>query len=215
MTASSKSTGKKRHVPRPDVRETLLLAAEKIVREEGYAAATARRIASEVGMRHQAVFYYFGSQDELLMEVLHRSMEAHKKCLQEAIDSPQPLRAMWNLISNPEFAKIGLEFLALANHNEMIRAELAKNSERLRELETEGIARYLEQRGIKPRVSPQMVSIMTSALARLLVQESTLGIHGGHEEVEALVERSLSHFEASGEANDEVEPIVGAASTLE
>lgn len=215
MTVSTNKPKKKRHAPRPDVRETLLVAAEKIVREEGYAAATARRIASEVGMRHQAVFYYFGSQDELLMEVLQRSMEAHKKCLEEAISSPQPLRAMWSLVSNPDFAKIGLEFLALANHNEMIRAELAKNSEQLRQIETEGIARYLEEKGIKPRVPPQMVSIMTSALARLLVQEATLGIHAGHTEIEALVERSLSHFEESGEASVEVEPIVKVASKLE
>lgn len=203
-------TSKKRHVERPDIREMLLDAAETVVLEEGYAAATARRIASQVGMKHQAVFYYFGSQDDLLLALLRRSMDSHRKHLKEALTSDKPLRAMWDLVSEPSFAKIGLEFMALANHNELIRTELADNAVKLRALEAEAIKRHLEERGIQPRLSPELVSILTNALARLLVQEATLGIHAGHEEAEALVDQSLSNFEAIGEANNEVEPVVDA-----
>lgn len=209
-------TSKKRHVERPDIREMLLDAAETVVLEEGYAAATARRIASQVGMKHQAVFYYFGSQDDLLLALLRRSMDSHRKHLKEALTSDKPLRAMWDLVSEPSFAKIGLEFMALANHNDDIRKEMASMSESFRALEAEAVKRHLEQRGIKPRLSPEVVSVLTNATARLLVQEATLGIHAGHDEVKALVDASLSNFEARGESDiDEMEAVVGAISSTD
>lgn len=201
---------KKRYVERPNVREVLLDAAEALIREEGYAAATARAIASRVGMKHQAVFYYFGSQDELLLAVLKRSMEAHKACLKEALESENPIREMWNLAKDTDHTKLGLEFMALANHNEAIRAEIASNARQLRKLEAKAIESYLEKRGIEPRLSPQVVSILTHALARLLVQEASLGIRVGHKEIEALVDFSFTTFEAQGDMVNDVAPIVDA-----
>ena len=71
-------------------------------------------------------------------------------------------------------------------------------------------------RGIKPRLSPQLVSVLTNALARLLVQEATLGIHAGHDEAQALVDASLSNFEARGEADlEEMDAVVGAISSTD
>jgi AcrR family transcriptional regulator len=205
---------KRRHVPRPDIRAKLLDAAESLFRKEGYAAATARRIASRVGLKHQVVFYYFDTHDDLLLALLRRQTESYGESLKAALQSDRPLRAMWELISNPDATKLGLEFMALANHNEAVRAELAANAESLRALEARAVARYLEHRGIQPRLSPQLVSILTNALARLLVQESTLGIHAGHEEAEALVDRSLRTFEASGQTDASVAAIVDAMSAI-
>jgi TetR/AcrR family transcriptional regulator of autoinduction and epiphytic fitness len=208
--AETKPKRKRRFVERPDVRQKLLDAAEDIVREKGYAAATVRRIASRAGMTHQAVFYYFGSQDELLLALLRRSSESYRRSLEEALSSPHPLRAMWDLVSAQEGTKLGLEFMAFATHNELIREEIAANAVIIRELETAAIARHLEARGIEPRLSPQMVSVLTNALARLLIQEAALGIHTGHEEAEALVDQSLRHFAFMGGSNREVEPLVSA-----
>jgi AcrR family transcriptional regulator len=74
----AKTRRKKRYVERPDIRSNLLDAAEALIWEDGYAAATARRIADRVGMKHQAVFYYFGSQDELLVEVFRRTAKSNR-----------------------------------------------------------------------------------------------------------------------------------------
>ena len=211
--AKAKKKQKKRYVERPDNRAKLLDAAETVFREEGYGAATARRVAGLAGMNHQSVFYYFGSQEELLLALLRRSTETYCKRMEEALDSDQPLRGLWNVVSDPHSTKIGMEFMALAHHNKTIRAEMARNSENIRALEATAIERHLKERGIQPRLSPEFVSILTNALARLLVQEANLGIHAGHDEAEALVDRSLLHFEAWGDANAEVEPIVAAMSS--
>lgn len=195
--AAAKAPRKKRFVERPDVRATLLDAAEAIIREEGYAAATARRIASKVGLKHQVVFYYFGTQDELLTALVQRSGAAHQRALEAALQAEQPLRVLWNLLRDRDATRYHLELLALANHSEEIRKLLAEQAVISRTIETQAISRHLEARGIKPRLSPQLVSILTNALARLLVQESTLAFDMGHAEMEALVEASLSSFEDS------------------
>jgi AcrR family transcriptional regulator len=207
-----KSSKKKRHVERPDLRATLLDAAETLFREEGYASATARRIASKVGLKHQAVFYYFGSQDELLLALLRRSSDAHRERLVGALNSEKPVRAIWDVISDPDNMRLSLEFMALGIHNEAIRKALAENAEAVRKLEAEAVAKHLEARGVRPLFSPNMVSILTNAMARLLVQESTLGITIGHEEVERLVEGSLSHFEQTGGVAEFMRPLVDAMS---
>lgn len=200
MSASAKAPRKKRHIERPDVRATLLEAAEALIRKEGYAAATARRIASEVGLKHQVVFYYFGTQDELLLALVQRTSQAHQEQLERTLQSEQPLRALWNLLRDRDATRFHLELLALANHNETIRSYLADQAVISRNIETEAIGRHLKDRGIEPRLSPRLVSIMTNGLARLLIQETTLGIDAGHDEVEALVEDSLRIFELSGDA---------------
>jgi TetR/AcrR family transcriptional regulator, regulator of autoinduction and epiphytic fitness len=199
MTAIIKAPRKKRYVERPDIRATLLDAAEALVRDEGYAAATARRIASKVGLKHQVVFYYFGTQDDLLLALVRRTSDQHREALTTVLASEQPLRGLWNLLRDRHATKFHLELLALANHNEAIRSELASHAVTVRDLEAEAIARHLKARGIELRLSPRLVSILTNALARLLVQESTLGIDAGHDEVEALVEESLRTFGLIGE----------------
>ncbi len=210
MSTRPKAKKAKRYVERPDVRQKLLDAAEAVVREEGYAAATVRRVSSRAGMTHQAVFYYFGSQDELLLALLRRSNEAYCNRLDEALNSDRPLRGLWELVIDENSTRLGLEFMALANHNESIRSEIANNALKIREREASAIKKHLEDRGIAPRLSPELVSILTNSLARLLVQEATLGIHAGHEEAERLVDESLQNFEFLGESNTEVEPVVAA-----
>jgi AcrR family transcriptional regulator len=209
---SAAPTRKKRFVEKPDVRAKFLDAAEEIIRGEGYAAASARAIADRVGMKHQAIFYYFGSQDELLVEVFRRSARQHRERLDLALRTENPIRGMWDLAKDTASTSLAIEFMALANHNEIIRAEIAENAKEIRRLEADAIGAYLRQRGINPRLSPEVVSILTNACARLLVQESTLGIDTGHEAYEALVEESFRTFEASGETSPAMEPLVAPLS---
>lgn len=212
MSSDVSKSRKRRHVERPDIRATLLDAAEALIREEGYAAATARRIASKVGLKHQVVFYYFGTQDDLLLALVRRTGEKHLEALNAVLASEHPLRGLWDLLRDRHATRFHLELLALANHNEAIRSELASRAVTVRALEAEAIARHLKARGIEPRLSPRLVSILTNAVARLLVQESTLGIEAGHDEVEALVAEILRTFELSGQTPELVGSRVEAPS---
>lgn len=208
MATAQRTTRTRRHVERPDIRETLLNAAETLIREEGYAAATARGVAERVGMKHQAVFYYFGSQDELLVAVFRRRAKAHRERLEAALASEHPLTAMWEAIRDPDMVRFTLEYMTLAFHSEAIRAELADNVVAIRKLETEAVQRHLEQRGITPRMSPYMVSILSNAVARLLVQEASLGITLGHDEIESLSDASFKSFEVAGDTTSDLDPLV-------
>ena len=207
---AEKAPRKRRYVERPDIRAKLLDAAEALIREEGYGAATARNIAKRVGMKHQAIFYYFGSQDELLVEVFRRIAKQNREKLEDALQSESPIRGLWNVLRDPEVTRLTLEFMALANHNELICKEIATNAEEIRELEAKAIEAYLRDRGIAPQLSPKIVSILTNSAARLIVQEETLGIHSGHEEFIALSEASFDQFEKAGDTTVDADTIVDA-----
>ena len=52
--------------------EALLDAAERLLVQHGHAGITSRALASEAGVNHGLVHYYFGSMEEVLVQVLER-----------------------------------------------------------------------------------------------------------------------------------------------
>ena len=52
--------------------EAFLDAAERLLVEVGYAGITTRALAAEAGVNHGLVHYYFGSMEEVLVQVLER-----------------------------------------------------------------------------------------------------------------------------------------------
>ena len=57
-------------------REQILSAAARLFREQGYNAATLRKIAKAAGMEAGSIYYHFGSKDEMLDEVLEIGLGA-------------------------------------------------------------------------------------------------------------------------------------------
>jgi AcrR family transcriptional regulator len=68
-----------------DTRGTLIAAAIATLRESGFAAASARRIAAEAGCNQALIFYHFGSVPDLLVAALEdvsaRRMVAYRELL--------------------------------------------------------------------------------------------------------------------------------------
>lgn len=193
---------------RKDISGKLLDAAEELILEEGYAAATARNIARKIGLKHQAVFYYYGTQDELLLAVLRRVNERRRKAIENAFGQEHPLSTLWKTASEPEMTRLTAEFMALANHNELIRDELAKDGTETRLYEAEEIKGYLERIGVKPQIPPIVVAILTHSMAIYLRQEKNLGIKLGHDLAEFLTDASFAAFEKSTTSSESVRPIV-------
>lgn len=179
---------RRRYVEKPDIRKALLDAAEQLITEEGYAAATVRQVASKAGLKHQAVFYYFGSQDDLLLGVVRRAIENYRERLTAAVNTEHPLRALWSLIRMPGGAKLSREIVALANHSDAIRVEIAKNAVLSRKIEADAIRKLLEKRGIEQTISPEFISVCFNGMAQLLNQESVIGVELGHESTESAIE---------------------------
>ena len=95
-----------------------------------------------------------------------------------------------------------MEFVALANHRKIIRAEIARYAEQFRARQIEAIATVLASAEIdvdRELLSPAVVSVLMTSLSRVLVMEKSLGMSAGHAETEALVERWLDKLEHAGD----------------
>jgi AcrR family transcriptional regulator len=177
-------------------REALLDAAERLMLESGYAAVTSRRVASAAGLKPQLVHYYFRSMDDLFLALFRRGAERNLQRMGHFLSSQQPLRALWAFNTEPAGTKLMMEFLALANHRTSIRAEIATYAERFRMLQVEAVTSALRAGGIDPACFPPdvVVALMVSA-ARVLVIEESLGIRGGHAELQRAVDQWLTRIE--------------------
>ena len=63
-------------VRREATREALIEATAQIMLDEGYAAATSRRVAAQAGVKSALVHYYFPSMDDLFVAVLRDKADA-------------------------------------------------------------------------------------------------------------------------------------------
>ena len=76
-------------------RAALIKAAETVMCRDGYASVTARKVATEAGLKVQLVYYYFESMDALVIEVIEKHSASRMKHFVKALTSSNPLRALW------------------------------------------------------------------------------------------------------------------------
>ncbi len=131
----------------------LIEATAKVMRDEGYAAATSRRVATEAGVKQALVYYYFPSMDDLFVEVLRAGAEVSLARMRDALTDDDPLLTLWSLNGESRMTALNTEFMALANHRKVIRVELKAYAERVRDIETAAVAVSLRARGSTPSLS--------------------------------------------------------------
>jgi AcrR family transcriptional regulator len=179
-----------------ETRAVLLDAAEQLMREEGYAAVTSRRLAAKAGLKRQLVHYYFRTMDDLFLALWRRYADKILVCQAQALASSQPLRAMWNHSSDPRDTSLYIEFMALANHRKTIRAELAQTGERYRTMQIGALSQIVDDYGLGATVkSSEALSMLIVSVSRILVMEAQLGMSGGHAEIRQLAENWLKRLE--------------------
>src|SRR6187200_3398338 len=118
-------------------RVRILDAAEQIMLKDGYAAVTTRRVEAEAGIK---LHYHYGSLDELFVAVFRRRAERSVERLREALTSEQPLRAWWELASDPRGTALLVELTAAANHRALLQAEVAELARDVRRMEMDALA---------------------------------------------------------------------------
>ncbi|MEV5647423.1 TetR/AcrR family transcriptional regulator [Nocardia sp. NPDC052254] len=194
-----------RRIGAPDAknRTVLLDAAEQLILDQGYAAVTSRKVAEYAGLKPQLVHYYFRSMDELLLEVFRRRAEHGLELQQQLMRTRQPLHALWEFSTDPAGARITMEFIALANHNPAIRAEVALYAERFRDIQIETLEKVLGTADIDPgRFPPGALAVLMTSVSRVVILEQALGVSGGHAEALELVRRELERVEGAPAQND-------------
>jgi TetR/AcrR family transcriptional regulator len=171
-------------------------AAEAVLRDEGYSGISARQVATKAGLKPQLLYYYFHTMDDLILAVIRRINERRLRRFGDAVASSDPLMALWKMNSDPSFATLSAEMTSIAAHREAIRSEVIRSAEAFRTLQVQEISRLLAQRN-KSEYSAAGIVMIASALARIIVQESSLGLTYGHDEAVNIVERVLKDIGAA------------------
>jgi TetR/AcrR family transcriptional regulator len=183
-------------VENSETRAQLIEAAAKVIRDEGCAAVTARRLAEEVGLKRQIVHYYFGTIEDLLIAVIRRDCDKVHHRIKQALAGEDPLRVIWelgNMVSTTLF-----EFSAMAIRRKAIQVEMKRYMEEFRRIQIEALTHHLELRGIKSTMPPVATAIVINSISHTLAVERALDVSEGHTETGAVVEEWLRTFALRG-----------------
>jgi len=176
-------------------RRRLIEATARIMRNEGYAAATSRRVAAEAGVKQALVYYYFPTLDDLFVEVLRAGADVALDRMRAALTDDDPLQTLWAINSDARVTSLNTEFMALANHRKAIRTELKAYAERVRDIETAAVTVALRARGVDlDEYPPVAIAMLIAQTARSLCNEEAVDVTYGHHELRALVERQLGRL---------------------
>src|SRR5436305_665621 len=115
-----------------ETRTALLDAAEALMVEDGYAAVTTRSVSTKAGVNNGLVYYYFGSMDELFLQLFKLRSARSLERLEEVLGDAQPLWAFWEQATARSSNSIVMEFIASANHRKVVKQEIAAQSRRHR-----------------------------------------------------------------------------------
>lgn len=186
-------------------REAILDATEQIMRETGYAAVSSRRVAERAGLKSQLVHYHFGTMDDLFLALFHRAEKQHFERYMQIMALANPIPELWKMSTDRTGMGLIFEFMALANHRELIRKEIARSTLQTRGMQIAMLTRALEEKGISSDICPaNVLSVLMSGAALQLVTEESIGVTAAHKEtlafVEALIEK-LDQKSASPKTN--------------
>jgi AcrR family transcriptional regulator len=176
-------------------------AAERLLVREGHAQLSTRRVAQEAGVNHGLVHYYFGSMEELLMQVLERFTAAliERQRAMYTTDAPfiEKWRAAWRYHEEDlaaGYPKIWLELQAMAwNEPRMRERAIAVNRE-WREVLTGAFDRARDEYdGELPPTGALVALVMMFGQGAQL--ERLLGVDDGHRELLAWIDGWLESLE--------------------
>lgn len=177
-------------------RDALLDAAGRVLLADGYAAATTRRVAGEAGVNSALIAYYFDSLDGMFVALFRRGAERSFERLRAALDSGQPLWGLWELVHDRSSSDMTMEFIALAKHREVLRAEIAEYSRRFRRAQVDALTGVLDGYGVDERRWPvSVVVLVLSGISRYLLIEEAFDVDIGHAETESMVEAFIRDLE--------------------
>ena len=147
-------------------------------------------MAARAGLKPSLVHYYFPTTDDLLMAVNHKGAAESDRRMEEALNAPDPLRAMWKLMTDTSQTALALEMMALANHRKAIRTDIGRHAEEVRLRQAEALGKLLGDRIAKfGGCPPEGLSLILAGIGRALIMEGALGVSAGHKEAAAWVER--------------------------
>lgn len=187
-----------------DAAKTAFLdAAERLLVEVGYAGISTRRLAEEAGANHGLIHYYFGSMEELFVQVLERFTERLIARQRAMYARPVPFIEKWRTAWRYHeddlaagYPKIWLELQALAWNRPDLRARVARVNAEWRAVLSEAFTAALREYGVDEATLPPEVAVaLTMTFEHGAQLERLSGIADGHAAIVAWIDRWLEHQE--------------------
>ena len=178
-------------------RKRILDATEEIMLKDGYAAVSSRSVATAVGIQAPLVHYYFPTIDDLFVAVLQRRARRNVQLMAGALASPEPLRAWWELASDPRGTALFVELLAAANHRAALKAEVGQIAREVRRMQMGALDTLLDEYGIDAEeFPPPLIAAAIQGLAFSAVQDQAAGYDTAPDEAIAAMDRLVERLEA-------------------
>lgn len=198
-----------REQQRLKTRNSILDATESIMRDEGYAAVSSRRIAEKAGLKSQLVHYHFGTMDDLFLAVLRRSEDSFFTRMLKVLQSQDPIRELWDICVDTEGTALNVEFTSIAMHRKDFRDELIRSADRTKALIRLVVSRELGSDQVyNLAVGPNILAFLLTSTSRAVVMEESVGITSGHAEVVQFMERVIDGWQDGANISAAVPPDV-------
>lgn len=172
-------------------RDRLVDAAFRVVREEGFAHASARAIADRAGVNSALVFYYFDSVNDLLVEALTRSSRAQLAKYEAAVadvvrpaDLVAAVRGQLADDMTSGHVKVLAEMLGASSSDERLRAAVFEQVEPWMEFTGRTLQRVLAASGLAGLVPVEQMAFVVVSL--FLGMELLVAVAGNEEIVRGL-----------------------------
>jgi AcrR family transcriptional regulator len=164
----------------PRVRELSGVKAARIVdamrasvAARGIAGSTFDHVAGEAGVSRGLLHYYFGTKEQLLIEVVRRECDVRTERLEQAIEAAGDaedvldalVRSFEDWLGGGPAPVMIYEMLTLAQRNEEIAAELAELGRRTRSHLGDALERKRASGVISLRADPELAAMFLFALA--------------------------------------------------
>lgn len=194
MAASTRRVG----AETSKTRDVLLDSVEKMMIDVGYPGVSYRALAADAGVTPSLVQYYFPALDDIFLAAIRRYSERNVALLEASLADrvDDPLRALWEFSRAEATGRLMTEFMALGNHRESVRSEIAAVTKRVRKLQLDALtAKY--GRGARPdgHLSLPALQLLISGLPKFLTLEKGIGVKTAHDEVTAAFEQYIEMVE--------------------
>jgi AcrR family transcriptional regulator len=183
--------------------EAFLDAAERLLVESSWSDVTVRRLAAEAGLNHGLVHYYFGSMEELFVQVLERFTARLTERQRELYRGDAPFIEKWRtamgyLDADREsgYQKVWFELQSMAWNRPELRERVARVNDEWRGVLTEAIEPAMKAYGIDRRQFPvdALVSLVMTFNEGIMLERLS-GVTNGHAELLAAIDKWMSSFE--------------------
>lgn len=187
---------------RADAGRRLLDAAERLLVEIGYSGITTRRVAAEAGLNHGLVHYYFGSMEELFVQVLERFTDRliDRQAALYATDDAFAVKwraAMGYLETDfaSGYQKVWLELQALAWNRPRLKPRVARVNAEWRRVLADAFTQVFDDYDIDESRFPieALVSLVVTFNQGLILERHS-GVSEGHDSLLQAIDRMLQEL---------------------